>query len=324
MRAPVHQYHHQYLHQCTSTSTSQHHQYQNHHQYLHQHQHQYTSTSLHHQHQYTNTSQYHQYHLAPGEEQLDVPSGRVAEPAVAPAPSQVPMPAFAAAPADPAAAPANPAVAAAPLEIRRVARSATGDVSYLVTDTSTGFQVTQTTSRMFGSDDAAKRAAERLMAEAGRGAEHLRFTQLKAALRDAELHGKPIPDRLLQAEGEGAKGKGEGKAAAAAEAQKGKGEEAAAAEAQKGKGEGKAAAAAEAQKGKGEEAAAAPLLHLSLRGGFKGQPLRPPRAPSEPKSKGKGSATAAAPKSKGKGEASEAAAAEESDTGLRTDSSDST
>ena len=237
------------------------------------------------------------------------------------------MPAFAAAPADPAAAPAdqrrwdpaaaapaNPAVAAAPLKIRKVARSATGDVTYLVTDTSTNLQVIQTTSRMFGSAGAAKRAAERLMAAAGRGVKRLRLGQLKAALRDAELHGKPIPDWLLQAEGEEAaaaeaqKGKGEGKAAAAAEAQKGKGEE---------------AAAAEAQKGKGEEAAAAPLLHWSLRGRFKGQPLRPPRTPSSPKSKGKGSAAAAAPDSKGKGEAAEAAAAEESDNPLRTDSSDS-
>ncbi len=243
------------------------------------------------------------------------------------------MPAFAAAPADPAAAPAdprrweqlprlriagaapaNPAAVAAPFTIRKVARSATGVVSYLVNDASAGFQITQTTSRMFGSAGAAKRAAERLMAAAGRGVKRLRLGQLKAALRDAELHGRPIPDWLLQAEGDDAaaaeaqKGKGAGKAAAAAEAQKGKGEE---------------AAAAEAQKGKGEEAAAAPLLHWSLRGRFKGQPLRPPRTPSAPKSKGKGSAAAAAPKSKGKGEAAEAAAAEESDNPLRTDSSDS-
>ena len=199
------------------------------------------------------------------------------------------MPAFAAAPADPAAAPAdprrweqlprlriagaapaNPAAVAAPFAIRKVARSATGVVSYLVNDTPAGFQVTQTTSRMFGSAGAAKRAAERLMAAAGRGVKRLRLGQLKAALRDAELHGKPIPDWLLQAEGEEAaaaeaqKGKGEGKAAAAAEAQKGKGEE-----------------AAEAQKGKGEEAAAAPLLHWSLRGRLQGQSLRPPRAPEE-------------------------------------------
>ncbi len=99
------------------------------------------------------------------------------------------------------------------------------------------------------------------MAAAGRGVKRLRLGQLKAALRDAELHGKPIPDWLLQAEGEEAaaaeaqRGKGEGKAAAAAEAQKGKGEE---------------AAAAKAQKGKGEEAAAAPLLHWSLRAGSRG------------------------------------------------------
>ncbi len=160
------------------------------------------------------------------------------------------MPAFAAAPADPAtapadprrwdpaaAAPANPAAAAAPLIIRKEVRSATGVVSYKVIGTSTGFQVTQTTSRVFGSEAAAKQSAERLLAEAGRGAKLQRIAQLKAALRDEELFDKPIPDWLLQAEGEGAKGTGLAatSAAAAAEAQKGKGEEAAAA-APKGKG----------------------------------------------------------------------------------------
>ena len=171
------------------------------------------------------------------------------------------MPAFAAAPADPAAAPAdprrweqlprlriagaapaNPAAVAAPFAIRKVARSVTGVVSYLVNDASTGFQITQTTSRMFGSAGAAKRAAERLMAAAGRGVKRLRLGQLKAALRDAELHGRPIPDWLLQADPSqpprpprtpfAPKSKGKGSAAAAAPKSKGKGEaaEAAAAE----------------------------------------------------------------------------------------------
>ncbi len=128
------------------------------------------------------------------------------------------------------------------MKIRKVARSATGDVTYLVTDTSTNLQVIQTTSRMFGSAGAAKRAAERLMAAAGRGVKRLRLWQLKAALRDVELHGRPIPDWLLQADPSQSlrpprtpfapKSKGKGSAAAAAPESKGKGEaaEAAAAE----------------------------------------------------------------------------------------------
>ncbi len=86
-------------------------------------------------------------------------------------------------------------------------------------DTSTGYQVIQTTSGLFGSPEAAKRAAERLLAEAGRSAKRQRLTQLKAALRGEELHGTPIPGRLLQEEGEGAKGKGLAPASAAAAAE---------------------------------------------------------------------------------------------------------
>ncbi len=91
-------------------------------------------------------------HLAPGEEAA-ASSGRIA----APAASQVSLPASA-----PAPAPAGPAAAAARFIIWKEVRSATGVVSYKVIGAPTGYQVTQTTSRVFGSTEAAKRAAERL------------------------------------------------------------------------------------------------------------------------------------------------------------------